>query len=123
MKFLADQDVYAATIGVLRGLGHDVATAAQLGLAQAEDAELLRVAHQDSRIFVTRDRDFGVLVFVHGSGPGVIYLRILPSTQAAVHAELARVLSLYTEPELQASFVVVEPERHRMRTVTPPPVP
>ncbi len=46
MKFLADQDVYAITIGFPSGLEHDVVRAAQLGLAQAEDAELLRVAHE-----------------------------------------------------------------------------
>jgi predicted nuclease of predicted toxin-antitoxin system len=115
MKFLADQDVYASTIGFLRGLGHDVVLAAQLGLSQAEDAEMLRVAHEQGRIFVTRDRDFGALVFVQGSGPGVIYLRVLPSTQNAVHAELERVLTLYSEQELQCSFVVIEPGRHRMR--------
>src|SRR5262245_21208309 len=45
----------------------------------AEDTELLRVAHEQGRVFVTRDRDFGGLVFVQGSGPGVVYLRILPS--------------------------------------------
>ncbi len=64
---------------------------------------------------MTRDRDFGALVFVQGSGPGVIYLRVLPSTQNAVHAELDRVLTLYSEQELQASFVVIEPGRHRIR--------
>jgi predicted nuclease of predicted toxin-antitoxin system len=118
MKFLADQDVYASTIGFLNGLEHDVATVAQVGLSQAEDAELLRVAHQQGRLFVTRDRDFGGLVFVQGAGPGVIYLRMLPSTQNAVHAELERVLTLYDEPELQSSFVVVEPGRHRIRRLT-----
>jgi len=120
MKFLADQDVYAITISFLRGLGHDVAPVAQLGLAQADDAELLRVAHEQKRIFVTRDRDFGALVFVAGSGPGVTYLRALPSTQNAVHAELARVLTLYSEPELAACFVVVEPGRHRIRKLASP---
>jgi predicted nuclease of predicted toxin-antitoxin system len=80
MRFLADQDVYGMTARFLSGLGHDVVTAAQLGLAQAEDADLLLVAQKDGRLFVTRDRDFGGLVFVQGSGPGVIYLRILPST-------------------------------------------
>ncbi len=121
MRFLADQDVYAGTVRFLRGLGHDVATAAQLGLAQANDAVLLRVAQQQGRIFVTRDRDFGGLVFVQGGGPGVIYLRISPATQNAVHAELQRVLTLYSEQELQGSFVVVEPGRHRIRR--PPPTP
>src|SRR5260221_7148744 len=117
MKFLAEQDVYAITIGYLSGLGHDVVPAAQLGLAQAQDAELLRVAHDQGRIFVTRDRDFGGLVFVQGSGAGVIYLRLAPATRDAVHAELERVLTLYSEPELQTSFVVVEPGRHRIRRI------
>jgi predicted nuclease of predicted toxin-antitoxin system len=115
MKFLTDQDIYAATVRFLSGLGHDVVTAAQLGLAQAEDAELLRIAGEHSRIFVTRDRDFGGLVFVQGGGTGVIYLRLLPSTQHVVHAELERVLTLYSEQDLQGSFVVVEPARHRIR--------
>jgi predicted nuclease of predicted toxin-antitoxin system len=119
MKFLVDQDVYAGTIGFLSGLRHDVVRAAELGLAQADDAELLRVAREQERIFLTRDRDFGALVFVQGSGPGVIYLRVLPSTQNAVHAELERVLTLYSEQELQASFVVIEPARHRIRKLGP----
>lgn len=114
MKFLTDQDVYALTVDFLIALGHDVIRAADLGLAQAEDAELLRVAHQQERIFVTRDRDFGAIVFVQGSGPGVVYLRILPSTIDAVHAELQRVLTLYSEQEIRDSFVVLEPGRHRI---------
>jgi predicted nuclease of predicted toxin-antitoxin system len=123
MKFLADQDVYANTIRFLSGLGHDVVRAAELDLAQAEDAELLRVAHEQGQILMTRDRDFGGLVFVQGGGPGVVYLRILPSTQNAVHAELERVLTLYSEQELQGSFVVVEPGRHRIRRLGPGPNP
>ena len=115
MKFLTDQDVYAATTRFLSSLGHEVVTAGQLGMAQAEDAELLRVAQEQSRLFVTRDRDFGGLVFVQGSGAGVLYLRLSPSTQNLVHAELERVLTLYSEQELQGSFVVVEPGRHRLR--------
>ncbi len=66
---------------------------------------------------MTRDRDFGALVFVQASGPGVIYLRVSPSTLGAVHSELARVLTLYTEETLQSSFAVVEPGGHRMRKV------
>jgi predicted nuclease of predicted toxin-antitoxin system len=115
MKFLMDQDVFAVTTKLLSGLGHDVVTVAHLHLTTAEDAELLRVAHAQGRVFVTRDRDFGALVFVQGGGPGVVYLRILPSTLNAVHAELERVLGLYTEQILAQSFVVIEPGRHRIR--------
>lgn len=115
MKFLADQDVYAGTLRLLTGLGHDVVPVAQLGMAQAADVDLLRTAHQQQRLFVTRDRDFGGLVFVQGLGSGVVYLRMEPATQAAVHAELERVLTLYSEKDLQEAFVVVEPGRHRIR--------
>jgi predicted nuclease of predicted toxin-antitoxin system len=115
MKFLTDQDVYGTTVRFLRGLGHEVVPIAQLGLARAEDVDLLRVAHEQGPLFITRDRDFGGLVFVAGRGPGVIYLRILPSTQNAVHAELERVLALYSEEELRRAFLVIEPGRHRIR--------
>ena len=50
MKFLADQDIYGTTIRFLIGLGHEVVPVIQLGLAQAEDAELLRVANSQGRI-------------------------------------------------------------------------
>ncbi len=119
MRFLVDQDVYASTVRFLSDLGHDVVPVARLGLSRAKDSQLLRVAREQGRVFVTRDRDFGGLVFVEGQGPGVIYLRALPSTQNAVHAELERVLTLYAERELQISFVVVEPGRHRIRRFTP----
>jgi predicted nuclease of predicted toxin-antitoxin system len=120
MRFLADQDVYAITIRFLIELGHECWTVSQLGLATFADAELLRTAHEQERILVTRDRDFGALVFVQHAAGGVIYLRILPSTQEAVHGELARVLSLYSEQELRASFLVIEPGRHRIRRITRP---
>ena len=115
MRFLLDQDVYAVTIRFLRDLGHDVVPVAQIGCSQADDSDLLRIAQEQGRIFVTRDRDFGRLVFVKSLGAGVIYLRILPSTKNAVHQELERVLKVYSEKELRRAFVVIEPGRHRFR--------
>jgi predicted nuclease of predicted toxin-antitoxin system len=115
MKFLLDQDVYALTEHFLREQGYDVATASQLGLCRALDSELLKTAGEQERIFITRDRDYGNLVFVQHAGSGVIYLRILPSDMNEVHAELKNVLESYSEDELAKSFVVVEKGRHRIR--------
>ncbi|MBI5650189.1 MAG: DUF5615 family PIN-like protein [Chloroflexi bacterium] len=115
MKFLLDHDVYAITARFLGDLGHDVVPVAKIGLAEADDATLLATAHAQSRIFVTRDRDFGGLVFVQDSGAGVIYLRVLPTTINGVHQEFARVLQSHTESELMHAFVVVEPGKHRFR--------
>ena len=115
MRFLTDQDVYAATVQLLRDLDHDVVTAAQLRLSRASDATLLHTARGQGRILVTRDRDFGNLVIAQGLATGVVYLRLLPSTLAAVHVELERVLARYNQTTLLHAFVVVEPARHRLR--------
>ena len=115
MRFLLDQDVYALTERFLRASGHDVVTAAEIGRSRATDAELLRLAQEHTRLFVTRDRDFGGLVFVEDAGRGIIYLRITPSTLQAGHQELGTVIRAYSEEELRNAFVVVEPGRHRIR--------
>jgi len=115
MKFLLDQDVYAVTGRFLADLGHDVETASGVGLSTAEDSVLLAQSQNLSRIFVTRDRDFGGLVFVQSAGPGVLYLRMTPATVNAVHGELRIVLDRYMETDLRKSFVVIEPGRHRYR--------
>ncbi len=115
MKLLTDQDVYSATVLFLRAVGHDVVTASDLGMWQATDSSLLQTAQMEGRIFVTRDRDYGGLVFTQALGTGVLYLRLLPSTLLAVHTELARVLGMYTEEVLRGTFTVIEPGRHRLR--------
>ena len=61
MKFLLDQDVYAVTARFLAGLGYDVSRVAEGGLSRANDEVLLRTAHREGRILVTRDRDYGGL--------------------------------------------------------------
>ncbi len=115
MKLLLDQDVYAATARWLHQLGHDIVLAAEIDCASATDSELLCRARELERILVTRDRDFGQLVFVAELRTGVIYLRVLPSTVEATHKELETVLVSHSEDELRNAFVVVEPGRHRLR--------
>lgn len=115
MRFMIDQDVFAVTTRFLRDNGHDAVTASELGLSRSLDSELLRRARTEQRIFVTRDRDYGRLVFVDDLGPGVIFLRMIPTNSHIVHQELAHVLATYSEAELLKTFVVVEPARHRVR--------
>lgn len=117
MKLLLDQDVYAITARFLENEGHDVIRASQIGMTHASDEKLLSTAQQQERIFVTRDRDFGNLVFVKGLGAGVIYLRMVPSTLDAMHRELKNALSAYPEPDLKQAFVVVGPDEHQIRRI------
>jgi predicted nuclease of predicted toxin-antitoxin system len=117
MKFLLDQDVYALTMYFLREHGHDVVTASELGMSRSQDEQLLVTASKLGRLFITRDRDYGNLVFVKLLGSGVIYLRALPEELNKVHAELEKVLLEYTEETLRKLFVVVEADNHRIRKI------
>jgi len=117
MRFLVDQDVFASTTRFLRNLGHDAISVSEIGLAQASDEKLLQTAQELERILVTRDRDYGSLVFVSGQGAGVIYLRLLPSNQHLAHEQLRQVLISHAEAELRNAFVVVEPSGYRFRRI------
>ncbi len=117
MKLLLDQDVYEITARFLIDLEHDVVRVAEIGMSQASDEENLKKALELERIFVTRDRDYGNLVFVKKIKSGVLYLRVLPSNINAVHAELERVLNLYEEQNLKSAFVVIEAGGHRFRKI------
>jgi predicted nuclease of predicted toxin-antitoxin system len=120
MKLLLDHDVYAATLRFLKDKGHDAVSVAALGLQEAADEDLLRTAQEQKRIFITRDRDYGSLVFIKAIGAGVLYLRMLPATQETVHKELENVLKIYSEAELMKAFIVVEADGHRIRKVASP---
>ena len=124
MKFLADQDVWKLTVDLLRIWGHDVITASEIGLARASDREILNKAGSQNRIFITRDSDYGSLVFLSGiPTKGVIFLRIEPQTQGEVHAELKRLLGMHREDELKKCFWTVEAGRHRIRRLPVPSLP
>jgi predicted nuclease of predicted toxin-antitoxin system len=101
MHFLVDQDVYKLTVDRLKELGHDVITVKELGMARASDEDLLRVAEDQNRILVTRDKDF--------------FLRVTPGTLSAVHRQLDKTLQEHGQEELMHCFSVIEPGRHRIR--------
>ena len=116
MRFLTDQDVYQLTIEFLINENHDVITVKQLGLERASDIILLRKAKEMERIFITRDKDFGTLVFFEEeTSGGVIFLRGKPKQIELIQSELAMILENHTEVEMNKYFCVVEPGRHRLR--------
>ncbi len=115
MKFLLDQNVYFKTALFLKNLGHDVLRVAEIGLESAPDEKLLQKAQELDRILVTRDKDFGNLVFVKGMKIGVILLRLDPSNVDRVHCVLERVLTSLSEQEAKRSFLVIDHNKYRVR--------
>ena len=118
MRFLADQDVYQITIEFLKNLGFEVVRVKDIGLSRGQDEELLLHAFKEGFIMLTRDKDFGALVFLRQmETQGVILLRCDPITIDNVHTEFERFLKLHKDMNLRNCFVVIEPNRHRIRCV------
>lgn len=118
MRFLTDQDVYQTTIDFIKNLGHEVIRAKDVGLASSSDEKILTFAFSQKLILVTRDNDYGALVFLkHKKHFGVIFLKIVPHYVNIVHKELKQVFKEHSEEEFKISFIVVEPGRHRIRKI------
>ena len=116
MRIIADQDVYKITIDKLTDLGHDIVTAKSLDLHKASDEELLQAAKKANRLLITRDKDFGELLFLSKKeSAGVILLRGDFKNFEKVHDELQKLLHEQKEAVLKRSLSVVEPKRYRIR--------
>lgn len=82
MMFLLDESADARLAPWLRSLGHDVTAIAVDHPASLKDREVLNIAHDEGRILITEDRDFGKLIFSRRRPHrGVIY-RAWASTQS-----------------------------------------
>lgn len=93
MRILADENLDSPIVTWLRAQGHDVLWAAET-LSGMDDEGLCHHAATGDRIIVTRDRDFGRLVYRQGIAvPGVLLLRVtapsaderLPITFTSLH--------------------------------------
>jgi predicted nuclease of predicted toxin-antitoxin system len=116
MRFLADQDLYKVTIDQLKRWGHDVVTVRELRMQRTPDEDLLKKTKEENRLLITRDKDFGTLVFLNKTlSTGVILLKIAPTIIEEVHQEVDRFLKEHSEEDLRYLFCVVEPHRHRIR--------
>lgn len=116
MKFLTDQDVYQLTVGFIKSLGHEVIRVQDVGLASAPDEKILAYALSRKLILVTRDNDYGTLVFFeYKKYYGVIFLKIEPKYVNIVHNELKQIFKDHLKEEFINSFITVEPGRHRIK--------
>ncbi|PAW89360.1 MAG: hypothetical protein B9S33_02965 [Pedosphaera sp. Tous-C6FEB] len=77
MKLLLDQGTPRSAAMLLRQAGFDVVHTGEIGLAEAEDSEIIRHAADDDRIVVTLDADFHTqLALTQASKPSVVRIRV-----------------------------------------------
>ena len=117
MKLLLDACVWGGAVETLETAGHDVVWAGEWS-EDPGDAEILALAHAESRVLVTLDKDFGELVVVHQQPhSGVLRLVNLPARQQA--QVCLRVLDRFGEELGGGAIVTAEPGRIRIRSINP----
>lgn len=85
LRLLLDQMLHEEVAQSLRRLGHDVIRVSEIGLATADDAEILARAVGLNRLLLTLDGHFGdwtVLPLSHH--PGVVRIKANPATTANI---------------------------------------
>jgi len=81
LKLYLDQMFRLDVAQALRGEGHDVVRASEVGQDRTDDYQILQKAIAENRILVTLDDDFGDWVILPLSKhPGVIRLKVNPTT-------------------------------------------
>lgn len=74
--FLTDENTHPQVVSWLRARGLDVWDVKEQHRQGASDRELLTLAHNEGRIVLTHDSDFGALATAFGvAWTGIIYLR------------------------------------------------
>ena len=76
MRLLLDQGLAPAAAVSLRVAGWDAIHVSEIGLARADDLEIIAFARQHERVCVTFDHDFhSHLAFTRAHGPSIILIR------------------------------------------------
>ena len=114
MRFIADDGVDGSLVNLLRQAGHDVLYFAETDCG-TEDEVILDLARNEHRMFITRDKDFGELVYrMKKLHSGIILIRAeeLSSLQ---RSQLVASFIHDNYEMLAGSFMVIQPGTARFR--------
>jgi len=106
MKLLLDQGLPRTSAEILRSAGMDVVHTGEMGLATAEDADIIEWGRNDGRIIATLDADFHALIALSGAAsPSVIRIRI-ERLRGEQMAQLLQLVINQCREELKAGALV-----------------
>ncbi|MGQ9628486.1 MAG: DUF5615 family PIN-like protein [Anaerolineae bacterium] len=116
MRFLVDECVPTYITVFLREQGYDVLDPRDAGQRGATDEALLKVAASESRVIVTRDLGFNILITRGFKPAGIILLRYPNSLSPRLVAQLFELFVMAGGLErTPGMIVVITPGRARFR--------
>jgi predicted nuclease of predicted toxin-antitoxin system len=121
MKIKLDENLPRRLASRLAGMGHDVQTVGEEGIAGRVDPVVWEAAQRETRFLITQDMDFSnAQSFVPGSHYGILLIRLrTPSRRALIQ----RVEDLFREEDVAQwarCFVVATERKVRVRWAAKP---
>jgi predicted nuclease of predicted toxin-antitoxin system len=116
MKLLLDQGLPLSAAALLRDVDIDAIHVGEIGMSEAEDADIIQRGRDEGRIVVTLDADFHALLALDvATTPSIIRIRIERLRAQALTDLLLTVIAECAEDLEQGSAITVEPSRIRIR--------
>jgi len=114
LRLYLDQMFRLDVAQALLGVGNDVIRASEVGQARADDHEILQKAITENRILITIDEHFGDWVILPLSKhPGVIRLKVNPTTSKNVIELLLPFLRLHSSGQFINHLVILSAKREK----------
>lgn len=116
MKFLVDMNLSPRWCSILQAEGWDSIHWSQVGIASAQDHEVMQWALGDQRIVLTHDLDYGaMLAATQATGPSVVQVRTQDVRPQVLAPLLIAALRQY-EKELEGgALLIVDEAKLRVR--------
>lgn len=112
LKLYLDQMLRLDVAQALRGEGHDVVRASEVGQERADDQQILKKSIDENRVLVTLDEHFGDWVILPLSKhPGVIRLKTNPTTSKNAINLLTPFLRLHSSAQFRNHLVILSAKR------------
>jgi predicted nuclease of predicted toxin-antitoxin system len=108
MKLLLDQNLSAAAAEILRAGGMDVFHTREVGLATADDRDILIWCREKQRVLITLDGDFHALLALSGATlPSVIRIRLEGLRDQALAELIEQIVTVTADDLARGSAVTV----------------
>ncbi len=122
MKIKLDENLPFSLAIPLTGLGHDVHTAQEEGLAGHSDREIWEAAQKESRLLITQDLDFSDLRrFAPGSHHGILLVRLRSPSRGNLAGRVLELFQTENVAEWVGCFVVATERKIRLLKPLPKP--
>lgn len=109
MKFLADVNIPQTVITALIALRHDVLDIKKLNL-QLKDTEVIKLAQQEQRVILTKDKDFLTLTQFPKYKVATIAIRLNLQKPQHILDHLTELLQKQDEDILKKSLTIIKEE-------------